>query len=155
MTSVQKFKEFFGLGQTADYLSEDEYYGIGSGSRLNDHDSYVGETRGYNRSHSAESSYRSRHYDRSESSYKPSVVSVRMTAYQESRHIGEPYRDGDAVIFDMTSMNKEDAQRVVDFAAGLIFATRGTMEKVGRKVFAIIPEGADITIDELERATRR
>ncbi|WP_276849727.1 cell division protein SepF, partial [Corynebacterium pyruviciproducens] len=45
--------------------------------------------------------------------------------------------------------------QIVDFAAGLVFGARGTMEKVARKTFAIIPEGADITLAELERAARR
>ena len=135
MTNVQKFKEFFGFGPAEDFVAEDEYYGSQDRTRT--------EGR-YERSYG----YADRHYE-------PSVVTVRLNSYQEARQLGEPVRDGDAVVFDMTAMDTADARRIVDFAAGLVFGARGTMEKVARKTFAIIPEGADITLAELERAARR
>ncbi|MCI6207454.1 MAG: cell division protein SepF [Corynebacterium glucuronolyticum] len=139
MTNVQKFKEFFGFGPAEDYVAEDEYYGSARPST-----DYKQESR-YERSYGSYSQPR----------YEPSVVTVHLNSYQEARQLGEPFRDGDAVIFDMTAMDTADARRIVDFAAGLVFNARGTMEKVGRKMFAIIPEGMDITVSELERAARR
>lgn len=136
MTNVQKFKEFFGFGPAEDYVAEDEYYGSARPAA-----DYKQESR-YGRSYS-------------QPRYEPSVVTVHLNSYQEARQLGEPFRDGDAVVFDMTAMDTADARRIVDFAAGLVFNARGTMEKVGRKMFAIIPEGMDITVSELERAARR
>ena len=138
MTNVQKFKEFFGFGPAEDYVAEDEYYGSPRGG-----EDYKQESR-YGRSYSGYSQPR----------YESSVVTVRLNSYQEARQLGEPFRDGDAVVFDMTAMDTADARRIVDFAAGLVFNARGTMEKVGRKTFAIIPEGMDITVADLERAAR-
>lgn len=95
---------------------------------------------------------------REERSYAPTVVAVEVSSYIEATEIGEPFRDGDAVVFDLTRMEAGENKRIVDFAAGLCFALRGRMINVSkgldtpRRVFAIIPESADILQSELERA---
>jgi FtsZ-interacting cell division protein YlmF len=59
--------------------------------------------------------------------------------YTEARSIGEQYRSGKPVIIDLTQMVNEDAKRIVDFSAGLVFSTRGTMDKIANKVFILTP----------------
>jgi cell division inhibitor SepF len=70
-------------------------------------------------------------------------VTVKLTGFAEARVIGEKYRDGQAVIMDMTEMNDSDARRLVDFAAGLAFAKRGSIDKVTTKVFMLLPSDID------------
>ena len=53
--------------------------------------------------------------------------------------IGERFRDGTPVIMDLVSMDNADAKRLVDFAAGLAFALRGSFDKVATKVFLLSP----------------
>ena len=55
--------------------------------------------------------------------------------YAEARTIGERFRDGTPVIMDLVDMSNADAKRLVDFAAGLAFALRGSFDKVATKVF--------------------
>lgn len=87
--------------------------------------------------------------------YPVTIVPVQLTSYTEATEIGEPFRDGDAVVFDLTHMDRAEAKRVIDFAAGLCFVVRGQMKKLDsgeRTIFAIVPENSSISTLELERA---
>ena len=57
--------------------------------------------------------------------------------------IGEKFREGKPVILDMTEMDDAGARRLVDFAAGLAFALRGSIDKVTTKVFMLLPPDTD------------
>lgn len=72
-------------------------------------------------------------------------LTVKLTGFAEARIIGERYRDGASVILDMTDLTDSDARRVVDFAAGLAFAMRGSIDKVTTRVFMLLPPDADLS----------
>jgi hypothetical protein len=67
------------------------------------------------------------------------VLTLHPRHYTEVRAIGEAFLDGSPVIIDLTGMEDSDAQRVIDFAAGLIFGSRGSIERVSNKVFLLSP----------------
>ncbi len=71
-------------------------------------------------------------------------VTVKLNGFAEARIIGEKYREGKPVILDMTEMDDSDARRLVDFAAGLAFALRGSIDKVTTKVFMLLPPDTDV-----------
>ncbi len=71
-------------------------------------------------------------------------VTVKLTGFSEARVIGEKYREGKPVILDMTEMDDAGARRLVDFAAGLAFALRGSIDKVTTKVFMLLPPDTDM-----------
>ncbi|SDC29497.1 cell division protein SepF [Actinokineospora iranica] len=79
------------------------------------------------------------------------VVTLHPSSYVEARTIGEHYRDGRPVIMNLTEMDDADARRLVDFAAGLAFALRGSMDKVTNKVFLISPPNVDPTAEDKRR----
>jgi cell division inhibitor SepF len=79
------------------------------------------------------------------------ITTLHLRSYQEARTIGEPYRDGNPVIMDLTEMADADAKRLVDFAAGLAFAMRGSMDKITSKVFLISPPNVDVTAEDRRR----
>jgi cell division inhibitor SepF len=88
----------------------------------------------------------------------PSVVSElsRITTlhprtYNEARTVGENFRDGVPVIMNLSEMDDADAKRLVDFAAGLVFATRGTIERVTAKVFLLSPPNVSVAAEEKQR----
>ena len=96
-------------------------------------------------------------YSRTPRDYSAAIISVRPRNYNDAKDIGEPFRDGDAVVMDLSAVDKPTAMRLIDFAAGLCFAARGKMHKLSRTgdehlVFAIVPENARTTVGELERA---
>ena len=65
--------------------------------------------------------------------------------------IGEHFRQSTPVIMNLTDLDDADARRLVDFAAGLAFALRGSMDKVTNKVFLISPPDIDVTAEDRRR----
>ncbi|HEV7648166.1 MAG TPA: cell division protein SepF [Actinophytocola sp.] len=79
------------------------------------------------------------------------IVTLHPKSFAEARTIGEHYRDGTPVIMNLTELEDADARRLVDFAAGLAFAMRGSMDKVTNKVFLISPPNQDPTAEDKRR----
>ena len=79
------------------------------------------------------------------------ITTLHPRNYNEARTIGEQYRDGIPVIMNLTAMEDADAKRLVDFAAGLAFALRGSLDKVTTKVFLISPANVDVTAEDKRR----
>lgn len=79
------------------------------------------------------------------------IITVHPRTYNEARTIGEHFRDGVPVIMNLTEMEDADAKRLVDFAAGLIFGLRGTIERVTSKVFLLSPQNVNVTAEDKER----
>ena len=79
------------------------------------------------------------------------IVTLHPTSFTDARTIGEHYRDGTPVIMNLTELDDSDARRLVDFAAGLVFALRGSMDKVTNKVFLISPPNQDPTAEDKRR----
>ena len=71
------------------------------------------------------------------------ITTLHPLTYNDARRIGEEFRDGTPVILNLTDMDDLDARRVVDFAAGLAFGLRGSIEKVTRAVFLLSPANVD------------
>lgn len=148
MSFSNSLKEFFGLGQydpaNDPYYDDPAYEEAGANA--------------YSRTATAaEPRTREREYNYEPRDYSAAIISVRPRNYNDAKEIGEPFRDGDAVVMDLSNVDKPTAMRLIDFAAGLCFAARGKMHKLSRTgdehlVFAIVPENARTTVSELERA---
>lgn len=72
------------------------------------------------------------------------ITTIHPRTYNEARVIGESFRDGTPVIMNLTEMSDADAKRLVDFAAGLVFGLRGSIERVTAKVFLLSPHGIEV-----------
>lgn len=79
------------------------------------------------------------------------ITTLHPRTYNEARTVGEQFRDGVPVIMNLSEMGDADAKRLVDFAAGLVFATRGTIERVTNKVFLLSPPNVTVAAEEKER----
>jgi cell division inhibitor SepF len=79
------------------------------------------------------------------------ITTLHPRTYNEARTIGERFRDGMPVIMNLTEMDDADAKRLVDFAAGLSFGLRGSIERVTAKVFLISPQNVDVTAEDKAR----
>ncbi|HEY5822264.1 MAG TPA: cell division protein SepF [Propionibacteriaceae bacterium] len=79
------------------------------------------------------------------------IITVHPRTYNEARTIGEHFRDGVPVIMNLSDMEDVDAKRLVDFAAGLIFGLRGTIERVTSKVFLLSPQNVIVAAEDKER----
>lgn len=76
------------------------------------------------------------------------IVTIHPRTYNDAKTIGEGFRDGIPVIMNLTDMSDADAKRLVDFAAGLVFGLRGSIERVTSKVFLLSPETVEVTAEE-------
>ncbi|WP_199514365.1 cell division protein SepF [Nucisporomicrobium flavum] len=76
------------------------------------------------------------------------ITTLHPTTYREARTIGEHFRDGVPVIINLTEMDEGDARRLVDFAAGLAFGLRGTIERVTNRVFLLSPANVQVTAED-------
>ena len=65
--------------------------------------------------------------------------------------MGEHYRSGVPVIMNLSEIDDEDAKRLVDFAAGLVFAVHGSINRVTAKVFLLSPENISVTDEDKQR----
>ena len=79
------------------------------------------------------------------------IITLHPSTYNEARTVGEHFRDGIPVIMNLTEMGDADAKRLVDFAAGLVFATRGTIERVTNKVLLLSPHDVSVAAEDKER----
>jgi cell division inhibitor SepF len=79
------------------------------------------------------------------------ITTLHPRTYNEARTIGEHFRDGTPVIMNLTEMSDGDAKRLVDFAAGLVFGLRGSIERVTQRVFLLSPANVDVTAEDKAR----
>jgi cell division inhibitor SepF len=79
------------------------------------------------------------------------ITTLHPRTYNEARTVGENFRDGTPVIMNLSDMDDNDAKRLVDFAAGLVFATRGTIERVTNKVFLLSPPNVSVAAEDKQR----
>ena len=72
------------------------------------------------------------------------IETVHPRSYNDARRIGEDYRDGVPVIMNLSELDDADAKRIIDFAAGLVFGMRGSIERITNKVFLLSPVNVDV-----------
>ncbi|MQA25016.1 MAG: DUF552 domain-containing protein [Micromonosporaceae bacterium] len=76
------------------------------------------------------------------------ITTLHPTTYNEARTIGEHFRESVPVIMNLSEMDEADAKRLVDFAAGLAFGLRGTIERVTNRVFLLSPANVQVTAED-------
>lgn len=79
------------------------------------------------------------------------ITTLHPRTYNEARTIGEHFREGIPVIMNLSEMDDSDAKRLVDFSAGLVFAVRGSIERVTNKVFLLSPPNVTVAAEDKAR----
>jgi cell division inhibitor SepF len=79
------------------------------------------------------------------------ITTLHPSTYNEARTVGENFREGIPVIMNLSEMGDGDAKRLVDFAAGLVFAVHGTIERVTNKVFLLSPPNVAVAAEDKQR----
>ncbi len=79
------------------------------------------------------------------------ITTLHPRTYNEARTVGENFREGTPVIMNLSEMDDADAKRLVDFAAGLVFATRGSIERITNKVFLLSPPNVSVAAEDKQR----
>lgn len=76
------------------------------------------------------------------------IVTLHPRNYNDAQIIGEHFRDHTPVIMNITDMDDADAKRLVDFASGLVFGHRGSIERVTAKVFLLSPPNVKVSTED-------
>ncbi len=79
----------------------------------------------------------------------PAGVNMKMIVYQpmsyeDAQNIVDNLRARKPVIVNMVDLERECAQRVVDFIAGAVYALNGTIRKVSFGIFVIVPSNVSL-----------
>jgi cell division inhibitor SepF len=160
MSAMRKIGEYLGLLEdTGRYDEEyDEYDSYGGGSRYDEaahteEQALVPASRRRLRSADvADISERRRPTAHPAGNIELSVITtLHPRTYNEARVVGENFREGTPVIMNLSEMDDADAKRLVDFAAGLVFATRGSIERITSKVFLLSPPNVTVAAEDKAR----
>ncbi|GAA3442570.1 cell division protein SepF [Planomonospora venezuelensis] len=73
------------------------------------------------------------------------IVMLTPKKYNDAPTIGRHFREGQAVIMDVSGMSMAEATRLVDFAAGLAYGCDGRIERIAEKVFLLAPSEVEVT----------
>lgn len=72
------------------------------------------------------------------------ITTVHPRSYNDAKSVGESFRDGTPVIMDLSDLAEAEAKRLVDFAAGLVYALHGSIERVTATVFLLTPSYVEV-----------
>ncbi|SFN50604.1 cell division inhibitor SepF [Saccharopolyspora antimicrobica] len=65
------------------------------------------------------------------------VKTLHPQSYADVCHVGDYFRQGNSVLMDLSAVPNAEARQLVDFAAGMVVARDGSMERVASKVFLL------------------
>lgn len=84
---------------------------------------------------------------------KPSsrVYLVEPSIYNDVQQVGDKIRAATPVLLNLRYANQEASKRIIDFISGLTYGLNGSIQKVGDKIFLVIPENVVISESEKRR----
>ena len=75
---------------------------------------------------------------------KVSLKLLQPKSHTEATKIAERLKEGSIVLLDISNLTKDQARRLVDFLAGVVFVLDGEMIKTNRNTIVLAPAGVDI-----------
>ena len=155
--AMRKAMVYLGLVEEDDRYDYDEFDGDGPDGYDDHHDDRrggahrtAGATALREERHGSVATMPDRRPSLSSSRAFDRITTIHPRTYNEAKQIGESFRESTPVIMNLSDMDDSDAKRLVDFAAGLVFGLRGTIERVTNKVFLLSP--ADVTVTAEDKA---
>jgi len=74
-------------------------------------------------------------------------TTVRPQRFEQAKEIADRFKEGQPVIMNLESADKEVVRRLIDFASGLCYAMNGSMERVATNVFLLKPPASRSQFD--------
>ncbi len=68
-----------------------------------------------------------------------SLINISPKKFSNSKPIAKELLKGNALIIDLSKMEKVDSIRLVDFITGVLFTTNGSFKKIAPKTYLIAP----------------
>ncbi|MDK2809138.1 MAG: cell division inhibitor SepF [Clostridiales bacterium] len=78
------------------------------------------------------------------------VCIMKPNGFEDSQDICDMLLTGRAAVVNLEGFDPEDAQRVMDFISGCVYAINGKLHQISRYIFIFSPETVDISGDYLD-----
>lgn len=74
---------------------------------------------------------------------------IKPTTFEDSQNICNMLLSGRPVVVNLEGFDPDDAQRIMDFISGCIYAIKGQYHQISKYIFIFTPENVDISGDSL------
>lgn len=82
------------------------------------------------------------------------VIVTEPTGFDHVQGISDHLKNRHPVIINLENVDKDIAQRIVDFISGATYGLNGSMQKVGTSMFLFVPNNMDISAEHLREEDR-
>lgn len=72
------------------------------------------------------------------------VVFYYPKSYNEVQKLIDFLRQGESVMLNLDNVSEDEAQRMLDFSSGAVYALNGSVQRVSGNIFLLTPEGLNI-----------
>jgi cell division inhibitor SepF len=86
-------------------------------------------------------------------SAKPQTVTPH--SFNEAQEVADKFKDGQPVIMNLQTLDRDLSRRLIDFASGLCYGLAGQMEKVAHQVYLLTPSNVEVSAEEKRRLAER
>jgi len=80
---------------------------------------------------------------------------VAPSRFADAQEIGDRFKNGQPVIVNLQSNDRELSRRMIDFCSGVTYALSGSMDKVADQVFLLTPSNVEVSAEEKRRLQER
>ena len=80
-------------------------------------------------------------------SSKMKVIVMQPENFDDAQEICDYLKEKKPTVINLENVEKENAQRVIDFLSGAVYALEGTIQKVASGIFIVAPHNIDIMND--------
>lgn len=78
------------------------------------------------------------------------VCIVKPTSFEDSQQVCDILLNGRACVVNLEGFDPDEAQRIMDFISGCIFAINGKLHRISKYIFIFAPDNVDISGDYLD-----
>jgi len=75
------------------------------------------------------------------------VVVVQPENFNDAQDICDHLKNKKPIVINLEGLEKDLAQRIIDFLSGSVYALDGSIQKVSNEIFIVAPHNVDITGD--------
>lgn len=78
------------------------------------------------------------------------VVVMQPVKFEDAQDICEHLKNRKPVVINLEDVERDEAQRIIDFLSGSVFALDGNIQKVSNSIFLVAPSNVDLMGDNKE-----
>ena len=76
--------------------------------------------------------------------YNKNIIFFYPKSYSEVQKLIDYLKQGESVMLNLDGISDDEAQRMLDFASGAVYALSGSIQRVAGNIFVLTPEGLGI-----------